>query len=169
MERRAYTELFDNSVGKGYNACVRKCAFSTEHFNAELIKLSRTSCLRFFVSEERAEIVEFERHRLVVKAVFDKASYNSRRTFGTQTKLCSVALGKGEHFLLNYVGSAADAPLVKRGKLKGRYSDFVKAVRIGSVSDNALDTVPDRGFFGQYVKRALWFLYCHFKDSLEFC
>ena len=113
-----------------------------EHLDAELVVFAEPPRLRLFIAEDRRDIVDFERQRAGVEAVFNDAADDGGRPLGTQRDRAAALILKGIHFLLDDVGRVADAAQEKLGVFKGGKANFREAEVCGAAAEDAFQILP---------------------------
>ena len=155
----AYSEFIENSLGQHHYLYVRRGRKRAVILYAELVMLSESARLRFFITENRRYIIHFRRLSVAVERVFDKSSRYSRRTFGLQGNTSSALVLEGIHFLVDYIRGIAHASQKQFGVFKRRRADFVDAKSARDFSHGFFYVMPLVTLFGQNVLCTFRYVY----------
>jgi hypothetical protein len=96
---------------------------NADRLGADLPELAEAAGLRLLLAEERAEVPELDRLRLLVHAVLEVGADDRRGALGAQRHGAPARVVEGVHLLLDDVGRLADAAREELGVLEDRRLD----------------------------------------------
>ena len=140
-----------------FSVCAR--TVRTVTFHAELMVLSESAVLRFFIAENACDIVRFHRHNALMQAVFDKTARNACRAFGAQSHTSAALVVKSVHFLRHDVRRFANAPQKEFGVLEHRRANLFESETSRNFSCDVLDVVPLVCLLRKHIFSSLGYVY----------
>src|SRR5215470_12467441 len=130
---------------------IRAGVRGAETFDAELVKLPETSCLRALVTEHGTEVEIFLGARVGREIMFDEGPDRSRCTLRSKGQRRTIPVSERIHFLLNDVGRGTDTPSEQSGDLEDRNADLLKSVTDRRSSSRIFDDTPARSLVREDV------------------
>ena len=133
----------DFGIGNGLGGAVA--------LHAELVELAEAAALGFLVPEAIKDIADLERQGIAQEPIFDGGAADAGGAFRAQGDGAVAFIGKGIHFLIDYIGGIPYPALEQFGMFKGGGADFAVTVQRGSGKQRALDILPAGGFGGEKI------------------
>jgi len=128
--------------------------FEADGLDVDLMELTETALLRFFVPEHRPDaphlVASTAQH-----AVGDDRAHHARRRLRTQRERFAALVGETVHLFLDDIGVLTDRAFEEVGVLHHRHTHLVVAVRVQEFAGDPLEELPTRRLGGQQVVHAL--------------
>ena len=126
--------------------------------DAELVELSESARLRFFVAVAGDKVARLDGQPLVVERVLQHGARRAGSALGAQGDAFAALGVEGVHFFLNDVGGLTDAAREQLGVLKHRRADLAEAVGAALLAHDIFNELPAVALLGQHVLGSLDFL-----------
>ena len=154
----------DYGACKADKLCIGNRVLCTVLLNTELVELTKSACLRLFITIARNKVACLNRKSFVFKSVFKNGSCRTGCTLGAKRYAFAALCVECVHFFLNNIGCLTNATGKKLCVLKHGSSDFSETVGASLLTHNLFNKLPFVAFLRKNIFRTLDFLgyKCHF-------